>query len=373
MSEDTRSKSITLYFREGGSDKVYQVGLQAEGAGFVVHFAFGRRGSTLQTGTKTARPVDYGAAVKIYDKLVRAKMAKGYTPGEDGTPYQGTEREAVSTGILPQLLNPVAPDQAEHLIAEDDWWMQEKFDGKRILIRKEGDRVTGINRKGLAVALPRPIAERALAVDGRRWLMDGEAVGDVYVAFDLLEKAHADQRGAPYIDRLSKLCRMLESSSTGPIRLAQTACSAAAKHELLARLRRENREGVVFKRSAAPYTPGRPASGGDQLKLKFTATASCIVARANRTKRSVALVLLDGGKRVAVGNVTVPPNQAIPKAGSVVEVRYLYAYPGGSLFQPVCLGPRDDIEPVACTLGQLKYKAGGEDDETDAGMEGQRP
>lgn len=42
-----------------------------------------------------------------------------------------------------------------------------------------------------------------------------------------------------------------------------------------------------------------------------------------------------------------------------------YAYRGGSLFQPVCLGQRDDIEMTACTLGQLKYKAAGEDDEAD--------
>src|ERR1017187_4426742 len=63
MSTDTQNKSITLYFRDGGSDKVYQASVGPKGAGFVVNFAFGRRGSTLQTGTKTAVPVDYQAAV----------------------------------------------------------------------------------------------------------------------------------------------------------------------------------------------------------------------------------------------------------------------------------------------------------------------
>jgi len=189
-----------------------------------------------------------------------------------------------------------------------------------------------------------------------------------YVAFDLLEHDNTDLRKEPYSRRLTDLCRMLEPSGKGPVRIANTACSAATKREMLAQFRRENREGAVFKRSSAPYTPGRPASGGDQLKLKFTATASCIVAKVNGTKRSVALALLDGRKRVAVGNVTIAANQQIPKAGSIVEVRYLYAYPGGSLFQPVCLGQRDDVAPAACTIGQLKYKAGGEDEEADAGM-----
>jgi bifunctional non-homologous end joining protein LigD len=103
--------------------------IEPKGAGFVVNFAFGRRGTTLQTGTKTANPVDYQTARTIYDKLVREKMAKGYTPGEDGVPYQGTERETVATGIFPQLLNPIDEEQALRLIADDQWWMQEKFDG----------------------------------------------------------------------------------------------------------------------------------------------------------------------------------------------------------------------------------------------------
>jgi bifunctional non-homologous end joining protein LigD len=363
MTAETPSKSITLYFRDGSSDKCYQAQIEPKGAGFVVNFAFGRRGSTLQTGTKTAQPVDYQAALKVYEKLINEKMAKGYTPGQDGTPYQGTQREALATGVFPQLLNSIDQDRAEGLIADEDWWMQEKFDGRRILIRRDGDGVIGINRKGLAVALPQPIVEQAMITGGRTWLMDGEAVGDAYFAFDLLEQDGVDLRKEPYSRRLADLHRALESAGNGPIVLVQTACSAATKRELLAQFRRENREGAVFKRCDAPYTPGRPASGGNQLKLKFTATASCIVARANGTKRSVALVLLDGGKRVAVGNVTVPANQPIPKAGSVIEVRFLYAYPGGSLFQPVCLGVRDDIDPEACTLDQLKWKAGEDDGE----------
>jgi bifunctional non-homologous end joining protein LigD len=333
--------------------------LEPSGDGFVVNFAFGRRGTTLQTGTKTAAPVDYGAALAVYEKLVGAKKAKGYTPGPDGTPYQGTEREAAATGVLPQLLNAIDEGQASLLVENDDWWMQEKFDGRRILIRRDGDEVIGINRKGLAVALPQTTADAAQAIgDGRQWLMDGEAIADTYVTFDLLEQNGADLRKEPYRRRLEALSRLLESKDRGPIRIARTACSTSVKRDLLAQVRRYSGEGVVFKRAAAPYTPGRPASNGDQLKLKFTATASCIVARTNGTKRSVSLALLDGGRRVAVGNVTIPVNQPLPRADSVVEVRYLYAYPGGSLFQPVYAGTRDDIGAEVCTVAQLRFKAG---------------
>lgn len=51
--------------------------------------------------------------------------------------------------------------------------------------------------------------------------------------------------------------------------------------------------------------------------------------------------MIDGDCQVGVGNVTVPADQPILEAGSIVEVRYLYAYLDGSLFQPVLLGVRE--------------------------------
>ena len=69
-------ENITLYYREGTSDKVYQCSLEAAGGRFAVTFAYGRRGSTLNTGTKTNVPVEYDNAKRIFDKLVKEKMAK---------------------------------------------------------------------------------------------------------------------------------------------------------------------------------------------------------------------------------------------------------------------------------------------------------
>ena len=86
-------ESITLYFREGSSDKLYYAAIEPEDGGFVVNFAYGRRGSTLQTGRKTPAPVPYEKAKTVYDKLVREKTAKGYTPGAEGTPYKQSKDE----------------------------------------------------------------------------------------------------------------------------------------------------------------------------------------------------------------------------------------------------------------------------------------
>jgi bifunctional non-homologous end joining protein LigD len=114
---------------------------------------------------------------------------------------------------------------------------------------------------------------------------------------------------------------------------------------------------VVFKELDAPYTAGRPASGGPQLKFKFCATASFIVGAINQ-KRSASLMLFDADRVVPAGNVTIPPNHDHPVPGSVVEVRYLYAFKeSGAVFQPVYLGRRDgEIAPKECTVEQLKYK-----------------
>ena len=77
---------VTLYYREGRSDKVYQRAIEPDGDRFAVTFAYGRRGSTLNTGAKTELPVDYPEAKALFDKLVREKLAKGYTFGPAGNP-----------------------------------------------------------------------------------------------------------------------------------------------------------------------------------------------------------------------------------------------------------------------------------------------
>ena len=100
-------QSTSLYYREGSSDKEYHVRLEAKGDGFVVNTAFGRRGSTLSTGTKTSAPVSYDTALHLFERLVQEKQAKGYTAGANDTPYQPSANASQVSGLLPELLNAV--------------------------------------------------------------------------------------------------------------------------------------------------------------------------------------------------------------------------------------------------------------------------
>lgn len=349
-------QSITLYFREGASDKVYQANLEPGNGGWTVRFAYGRRGSTLSTGTKTRTPVSREEALRIYDKLVREKIAKGYTPGEDGIPYQGAT-DKPDTGIRPQLLTAVGDEELPRLLADDAFVLQPKLDGRRLLLRKEGQTVIGINRKGLQCGIPETIRASALQLPGD-YLLDGEAVGDVLHVFDLLQRSGDDLRTQPYRRRTVALLNLLAEGKPEKIIWVPSYFGKTEKRTLFDQLKSERAEGVVFKRLAAPYVPGRPASGGDQRKFKFVETASVIVTHHN-ARRSIAFGLLgDDGILVPAGNVSIPIDQPIPGIGAVVEVRYLYAFPeSGVLFQPVYLGLREDIDPAECVRSQLKYKA----------------
>jgi bifunctional non-homologous end joining protein LigD len=194
--------------------------------------------------------------------------------------------------------------------------------------------------------------------------MDGEAVGEVLYAFDLLELDGEDLRSKTYQQRHLVLMNLMARARQRNIVFAGTAFTPKQKRQMLERLRKQNKEGLVFKRWDAPYTPGRPSSGGAQLKHKFYATLSAVVSKTNGDKRSVELRLLNCKGWLPCGNVTIPANFQVPAVGQVVEIRYLYAFKeSNALYQPVYLGPRQDVEQHECVLSQLKYKAGGEEDE----------
>ena len=348
-------ESTTLYFRQGPSDKVYQACILPKDQGFMVHFAYGRRGTTLTTGCKTQVPVDYQVAKTIYNKLLREKTAKGYTPGTDAGTITPPDSTGQHSGIHCQLLNPINEQQLNQLLFNHDYWMQEKIDGRRLLLRKDGDEITGINRLGFPTAVPETIIRDA-AKYPRNFLLDGEAVGDTFHAFDLLTIGPEDMRTKCFSVRYLRMRDMLNAfyhQHIREVKCLSTPGMAGWFHQF----KRDGKEGVVFKHKDAPYTPGRPNSGGSQLKYKFYETASFIVTKVN-DQRSVSLILFEGDKIRPAGNVTIPPNHDVPASGTVLECRYLYAFKeSGSIYQPVYLGARTDIRAEECTTAQLKYKA----------------
>jgi bifunctional non-homologous end joining protein LigD len=378
-------ESITLYFKEGSSDKFYVASITQEGSSYSVPVTWGRRGTSGQYGYK-AQNVPLPDAQKAYAKVVKEKTAKGYHPeeGKEIKPHAGIPAEAkvattltdldkaweakrkiewkedappakVSSGLLPQLLNEIDESEVTKFLNDPLYIAQEKHDGKRRMLRVQSGIVEGINKKGQVVGYPAAFEDACIELVKANKLsgivLDGEEVGETFHAFDLLSLDGVDLRSMSYIDRLLKLMD-LTISMKSPIKVVATATSPADKAFLYEALKKNGNEGIVFKKATGVHQVGYH---DDMRKFKFTATASVIVTKHN-AKNSVAIAVMNGDKEVPVGNVTMIGHEK-PVPGSIIEVRYLYWYKGGSLFQPRFLGVRDDVFSMDCTIAKLKCKA----------------
>ena len=78
------AKRVSLHYRAGNSDKVYEVDLcQIAEDKYLVNFRYGRRGKNLKEGSKTVQVVSLAEAEKIFNKLITDKKKKGYQDVED--------------------------------------------------------------------------------------------------------------------------------------------------------------------------------------------------------------------------------------------------------------------------------------------------
>jgi bifunctional non-homologous end joining protein LigD len=173
----------------------------------------------------------------------------------------------------------------------DDWLLERKFDGERCVGSKDGDEVRLESRtaKDLTSRYPE-IVDAMAALKAERLVIDGEVVafdGDqtsfsrlqqrlgvsrpsaqlvkafpvVYCVFDLLEIDGEDLKSRPLEERRKRLAKAVRKR-------AALQVSEAWRDESERRFTdacRSGWEGLIAKRAAAPYVPGRSR---DWLKLK---------------------------------------------------------------------------------------------------------
>jgi bifunctional non-homologous end joining protein LigD len=366
-----KEESISLYFKQGSSDKVYLAHLlEDKGNGldnlrWRVSFEFGRRGSTLQPGVKIANAT-YEQAKKVYNKLVGSKVAKGYKPGEGASQAAVVAAgEKESSGLIPWQPTMLEEEEVKTYIKNDNWLAQEKFDGRHLMISSVGGQITASNKKGIVVGFPSEIRD-AIAALPVPVILDGEAIGTVLNVFDLIYAGTHNLTGLSTVFRLSMLAELAVRFDEH-LKEVYTAYTTAEKRSLFNEIKARRGEGLVFKKKEATYQAGKPNSGGTMRKFKFYGEATCQVLDTTKDKRSVLLgILLDkGGMFREVGKVTIPPNWEMPYKQQLIDVKYLYAYPNGSLFQAIYKGPRDDVDH-ADYYSSLKFKAGTLEDDDGA-------
>ena len=384
------------------SNKEYHLQLVETTPGlFDVNAQWGRRGNMLQMGQKISGvPLD--KARKVFDKTRDEKLGKGYVPDPDSAvsvipgqdlvtksvasmekflksmPVQNSPvifpeepapvvqehiegnfkrkirvqwNEEKEVRYIPQLLNPIEKDELQNYLLDNAWGLQEKKDGVHVMVKiineplYQGMKV--FNKKGKEI----PFLKEWQNEIGDACLLDGEKINDTYHVFDLLEHGVDNLRLSGYETRYKRLSKLMFSSK---FKLVPLAIGYKTKRELYERLLKEDKEGVVFKKLDAIFTPGK--AHNTMVKFKFTSTASVRVTKGREGKQSFGMELLDeNGKWVFMGNCTAL-NKTVP-LGSIAEIKFLYVQgKGGHLYQPVFLGLRDDVDESECTTKQLKYK-----------------
>ncbi|WP_127792127.1 ATP-dependent DNA ligase [Agromyces sp. LHK192] len=211
-----------------------------------------------------------------------------------------TGREA-APGERPMLAVPGKPG----LVTGDDWALEWKWDGIRVLARVDGDRVRLLSRSGRdetarypeLAGLARVLRADAL-VDGEIVALDDEGRPDFgrlqprmnvtgsreiaelaasvpvrLLLFDVLEIAGSPTIDEPWSQRRERLERLVRAGADAPVEVP--ALAEGTPQAALDEARALGLEGLVAKRRTSRYRPG--ARSADWVKLKLTRTQDVVI------------------------------------------------------------------------------------------------
>jgi bifunctional non-homologous end joining protein LigD len=213
--------------------------------------------------------------------------------GDDEDPLPGSRPAALPDFVPPCLatLSDTAPD-------EPGWVHEIKFDGYRMQARLDRRKVKLLTRHALDWTDKfRPIADALAGLPATQALIDGEIVSEdengitsfsllqqdlkdgrydrmKFYAFDLLHLDGGDFTPVPLLERKAALEGLMSSLPWGmPLRFSQHFAEQGSL--LLTHACRMSLEGILSKRSTAPYRPGR---GRDWIKTKCSHRQEFVVA-----------------------------------------------------------------------------------------------
>lgn len=239
------------------------------------------------------------------------------------------------------------------LLTDDNWYLSQKFDGKRLLLITEDTGPRAVGRDGQDVTVPDWLADAAAPIKPN-WVFDGEMLDGTYRIFDILRLPEGSVRRWHWLKRQELLAAILKDYPDPRIaRVAQY--TGFPKEDMFDSCEERRAEGVVFSLSTGFYTGGRSFH---KLKHKFVKEIDCHVGRTGRDgKDNADLELWDDKLEefVSVGTVTTLNGDGDKiRPGMVVTVRFLYVTEGNRLYQPTLPRIREDKLPQECTVEQLE-------------------
>jgi ATP-dependent DNA ligase len=153
--------------------------------------------------------------------------------------------------LMPLPTSTLPPNEfndPQSLFADDGYCAEEMLEGWRLLISKHGSVVRGFCRQRVGHAMPLSVVNLARCHCGD-FVLDGELVGESFIAFDILDANGVNLSSEPFELRRKLLDRM------SPFPMVALARGETNKTALLHHVREAGGVGIVFKRLDATYDP----------------------------------------------------------------------------------------------------------------------
>ncbi|HEX3464100.1 MAG TPA: ATP-dependent DNA ligase [Candidatus Elarobacter sp.] len=287
----------------------------------------------LRIGLREGLVVD--AVAQAFERDPRAVRRAASAAGDLGAVALAAKHDALDqvtiayhAPIAFMLASPIAYGSEYKDLAAASWLVEDKYDGIRAQAHVTPNRVSIYSRTLNDVSASYPEVVEALRALPGSFALDGEIVAvrdgrvlpfrylqarlqrkDVdpallrevpvrYVAFDALARDEEFLLDHPLAERRTHLAELLaaaphgEALAVAPWTALEPGAGAEAIHERFEESRARGDEGLVFKRTDSPYTPGR--RGKSWLKLKRElATLDCVVVAVERGHGKRVNVLSD--------------------------------------------------------------------------------
>jgi bifunctional non-homologous end joining protein LigD len=364
----------------------------------------------VTTSVATGRTMEEIAEGRGGSRVWRSNREEG---GGGGEPAPATKAGASPARHVPSGFSPMLARSSQEVPKGDDWTFEPKWDGIRVLVFAAADGAALITRNGNDKRAQFPEVADALTALAREletpFIADGELVarrdGQIVrfeslqarmhltarsriarlaeqepaalVLFDLLMRGDEALLQKPWKERRNALEALLGDNQNDTIRLGETSADSEA---IVRQARAAGWEGVIAKRTEAPYQPGTRSR--DWLKLKLENRQEFVVGgwtEPRNTREYLGALLLgyyDAAQRLVYAGHTgtgfsrealrdlyrrlsrlerkTCPFENPPKTNEkahwttpkmVVEVRFNEWTSKGLLRQPVFVGVREDKNP----------------------------
>lgn len=278
----------------------------------------------LRIGLREGLVVD--AVAQAFERDPRAVRRAASAAGDLGAVALAAKHDALDQVAIAyhapvafMLASPIAYGSEYKDLAAATWLVEDKYDGIRAQAHVTPERTSIFSRTLNDVAASYPEVVDALRALPGSFALDGEIVAvrddrvlpfrylqarlqrkDVgadllrevpvrYVVFDAIARDDEFLLDHPLADRRARLAELfagVEAREDGALAIApwtalEAGAAAEAVHERFEQSRARGDEGLVFKRTDAPYTPGR--RGKSWLKLKRElATLDCVIVGVER-------------------------------------------------------------------------------------------